>query len=161
MSGLVEDVLTERYGSPMIVTGLELTEYRWNDDREAFRCHLYKPPALHTADTGRFVVLRRVYGDALGASLLLGSLRLAMVAGPRVYGLYAIDELRAQPEVRQASIRDPEIEFFMDASNVWFYGMKGRELYCYDSETGELYGMGDFEEAFRELLDSWEQAAAS
>lgn len=160
MTSLIEDVLTERYGVPTIVPGAHVAEYRWNEHSEPLSCLLYKALTPSATAEGELNVLRPIYGDVLGGFLLLDSLKLAMLAGPAVYGLHAIDELRAQPEVRDASTLDPDIQFFMDAANVWFYGMKEGELYVYDSETAELTRLGPFDQAIRELLQQWEQATA-
>ncbi len=159
MSAGIESVLKDRYGDPTIAPGADFLEYRWNEHDEKLTCLLYKALATSSAGNVKLRALGPVYGDALGGFLLLDSLRLAMLAGPPVYGLYAIDELWAQPEVSDANRLNREIQFFMDAANVWFYGMKEGELYVYDSEAAELMRLGPFDLAIRELLEQWEQAA--
>lgn len=160
MIGIVEDVLTECYGHPRIVRGTRLLEYRWNEHSEASTCLLYKAIFPGSAsDGGELGGIGEIYGDVMGGFLLSDSLKLAMVAGPAVYGLYALDELRMQPEIKDANRLAPDVEFFMDAANVWFYGAKEGELYVYDSETSELTRLGPLGQAIRGLLQQWEQAA--
>jgi len=162
MTGLVEVVLAERYGAPTIVPGTEFLEYRWNEKSEPFHCVLYKTIADIRSWDAEPRVLEKIYGDALGGFLLLDSLKLAMLAGPPVYGLYGIDELRGQPEVLAAKRLDPDIEFFMDAANVWFYGIRDKgQLYVYDSETAELTELGPLGQAFRQLLQQWHEATST
>jgi len=156
MKGLVELVLKERYGAPTIVLGTQFLEYRWNEKSEPLGCVLFKTIAHTRRRDVESRMLEKVYGDALGGLLLLDSLKLAMLTGPSVYGLYGIDELRGQPEVMVANRLDPDVHFFMDAANVWFYGLKNEELHVYDSEMDELTRLGPFKEAFRQLLEQWD-----
>lgn len=158
MSGLVEEVLRERYGVPQVISGATLVEYRWREEREPRRCVLYKLAAATSVSETTPLFLQRVYGDFIGGSLLQGSMKLAVVAGPTIYGLYSLSRLRAQPEVRHARQLDPSIEFFMDAANVWYYGLKGDELYVYDAPNGELYARGPVGSALVALLQEWEEA---
>lgn len=158
MNGLVEEVLAERYGAPTIFADSQFLQYRWNEQIESLTCVLYKAARGSTHD-GSLGVFGQVYGDAMGGFLLNESLKLAMLACPPVYGLYSVAELRLQPEVRDANQLDHEIQFFMDAANVWFYGFKEGDLYVYDSEVSELTRLGSFSHALRGVLQQWEQAA--
>ncbi len=54
---------------------------------------------------------------------------------------------------------DEEIVFFMDASNVWFYGIKGHNLYAFDAETEELDKLGPARRAIDTLIAEWEDSA--
>ena len=128
MIGLVERVLRERYGEPSIVGRVTLVEYRWNEEYECRRCVLYKLATAQPELEAGPLSLRPVYGDAMGASLLQGSMRVAVVAGPTIYGLYSLSSLQAQPEVRDAERVDPSVEFFMEAAKVRFYGLQGHGL---------------------------------
>lgn len=74
----------------------------------------------------------------------------------KVYGLYRLPDLREQLEVRIALSLDPNIEFFMDAANEWYYGIKEGHLYSYEADTQELEDLGRFHEAMQELLESWQ-----
>jgi len=158
MSGLVEQVLKERYGEPLVVSGAMLVEHRWNEEREARRCELCRLAGARPASETTPLLLQPVYGDFIGGSLLQGSMKLAVVAGPTIYGLYSLSRLRAQPEVCDAGQLDPSIEFFMDAADVWYYGLKGDELYVYDAPNGELYARGPVGSALVTLLQEWEEA---
>jgi hypothetical protein len=102
MSGLVEQVLKERYGEPLVVSGAMLVEHRWNEEREARRCELYRLAGARPASETTPLLLQSVYGDFIGGSFLQGSMKLAVVAGPTIYGLYSLSRLRAQPEVCDA-----------------------------------------------------------
>jgi hypothetical protein len=157
MTGLVENVLIERYGNQTIIQTTQFIENHWNDKYESLRCLLFKAVVSANYSHSEQHVLEQVYGDVLGGFLLLDSLKLAMITGPTVYGLYTLDELYEQPEVRDAKVLDPDIQFFMDAANVWFYGIKQDKLYVYDSETSELTQLGPFKQAFVEILKRWEQ----
>jgi hypothetical protein len=158
MIGIIEQVLRERYGEPHVVPGTAVVEYRWNEERESLRCVLYKLAEASPGSDPQPLALRRMYGDAIGGSLLLGSLKLATIQCPSMYGLYLLRELHVQPEVGDAKRIDSAIEFFMDAGNVWFYGLKDDDLYVYDAGAGELDRLGSAKEALSALLDEWEQA---
>jgi hypothetical protein len=41
----------------------------------------------------------------------------------------------------------------MEASNVWFYGVKAGQLYVFDAETDELDRLGPVEPAIETLMD--------
>lgn len=61
-----------------------------------------------------------------------------------------------QPEVQHALTKDPGINFFMDAYNVWFYGIKGGDLYVFDAEYDELDSLGPIEPALEMVLIEFE-----
>jgi hypothetical protein len=103
----------------------------------------------------RFAALKEIYGDAFGGFLMGDSLRAALLSSKRVYALWNIDDLRMQPEVQHALAKDPGIDFFMDAYNVYFYGIKGGDLYVFDAEYDELDSLGPIEPAFERLLDEF------
>jgi hypothetical protein len=100
--------------------------------------------------------LHAIYGDAVGGSLLRGSLKVSMLEGRKVFGLYEIKELQANPRVRHANSLDPAVVFFMDASNVWYYGLKEGDLYAFDAEFEELDCLGNPNLQMTELLERWE-----
>jgi len=58
--------------------------------------------------------------------------------------------------VQSALLMDPAIDYFMEAANVWYYGLKGTELYVFDSEFDELDSLGPVEPALEEVIDRWE-----
>ena len=53
---------------------------------------------------------------------------------------------------------DRAIEFLMEAYNVYFYGIKGGELYVFDAETDELDSLGPIEPALETIMDEFEAA---
>ena len=161
MIGTIEKILRERYGDPVVVPMTSGAEYRWNQQNESWRCVLYKAADLLTSTTLVSGPLRRIYGDIVGGSLLLDSLKVATIRQTDIYGLYTLGDLSMQPEVADAKRIDSAIEFFMDASNVWFYGVKENELYVYDSGTCKLDTLGPIEEAVSQLLEEWEQTHSS
>jgi hypothetical protein len=74
-----------------------------------------------------------------------------------------IDDIRAggRGSGEQVSVLelDPELSFFMDASNVCFYGHKQGRLFVYDAPFDELDDIGPIESALEELIERWEAAA--
>jgi hypothetical protein len=160
MVGILEKLLRERYGQASIVASTPLVEYRWNEGADALRCTLYKLPDSPEEFGEDTAILRPVYGDAAGGFLLGAGLKVSMIRGPRVFGLYQWQELQVVPDVVHADQLDPAICFFMDSANVWFYGLKGDRLYVYDSETGELDSLGLVQPALATLLGEWEEAKA-
>ncbi len=153
MSGLLESLLRRRYGAPAVTERDGVLQLSWGDGVQAPSSVLYK------ASNGPVIAisheLQEVYGDCLGGSLLGGMLRVALVVGT-TFGLYGLNELQRQPEVQRARTIDSEVEFFMDASNVWFYGAKAGMLYVYDSETGELDRLGVIGVELERLLAEWQ-----
>lgn len=79
-----------------------------------------------------------------------------MLTGPEVFGLYKIDELCSQPEVKRANAYDSSLVFFMDSANVWYYAIKENSLYVFDSQTDEVDCIGDLA-SVETLLTEWEE----
>jgi hypothetical protein len=156
MTGLLTKALTRRYGEPKVVLNGLGSEYRWNDATDGLRCVLYNGLTWDAGLRNEYGLLELVYGTARGGTLLGGSLKAAIIRGQSVFGLYDITTLHHQPEVISANEKEPCIVFFMDASNVWYYGVKGKELYVYDSATGELDLLGPIESKLELLLEEWE-----
>ena len=160
MIGILEKLLTKRYGDPRVIAGAPYAEYRWRDDVARSSSILYKSFEWNNDLERRLGVLRDVYGDVVGGFVLGDSLKISTLRRPKVYGLYPIEELQQQPEVVLALRTDPAICFFMDSANVWFYGLKNGELLVYDSETEELDRLGPIEIELERLISEWEQAKA-
>jgi len=158
MIGLLERVLRDRYGEPAILVSGLFREFQWNTNCESRKCVLYKPnpPGIDVASP--LGDLGSIYGDAVGGFFLLNALKVAMLEGPNVFGLYKIDELQAHPAVRYANTLDPAIAFFMDASNEWYYGVNRGELYVLDSAFKELHLLGGAHSQLHRLLEQWEEA---
>jgi len=106
----------------------------------------------------RFASLQEIYGDVFGGFLIKNTLKAAILLPRNVYGLWNIEDLRVQPQVRHALARDPSIEFFMDAYMVYFYRVKAGQLYMFDAETDELDSLGPIEPALETIMDEFEDA---
>jgi hypothetical protein len=158
MTGIIEEVLFERYGRQIVSLTADFSMSTWNADTEAKRCIIYKPRDVGEVQDPPFPQLRELYGDALGASILGDSIIVAMLSGPEVFGLYHFHELQQQPEVLSALQQKRDICYFMECANVWFYGVRNRDLYVYDSETGELDCLGPIRREFALLIQQWEEA---
>jgi hypothetical protein len=156
--GHLEKMLVRRYGQPVSCVRDGMVTRRWNTghpDREAI---LYVGMKWSGIPGTRFASLREIYGDAFGGFLIGDTLRAALLTPRKVYALWNINDLRMQPEVQNALVRDPAIDFFMDAYNVYFYGLKRGQLYVFDAEMDELDSLGPIEPALETLMDQWEEA---
>ncbi len=159
MNGILESMLTRLYGKPKVIQSTPFIECRWNETDEPRRCVLYKPVVWDAELERRLGVLKPVYGDAVGGSILRGALRISMLRGPKVWGLYQIDELQTQ--LRDIPLIDhrPSIQFFMDSANVWYYGVRDALLYVYDTEEPEvLDALGLIEPELERLILQWESS---
>lgn len=160
MIGILEETLTRTFGEPRIFSSQALLEFRWNtSEEESCQSVLYKCLDQYHGSPNSLDHFSYLYGDALGGTMVGDSLKVAMLDGPEVFGLYSIDELQFQKEVRLASRLDGKIDFFMDASNMWFYGIKARELYVYDAETHELDMLGPIALALEQLILEWQESS--
>jgi hypothetical protein len=130
--------------------------YRWNIDVEPRRCTLYKRFSWDDDKRKKYGELHDIYGDARGGSVFRGTLKVALLEGPEIFGLYLIDELWDRPEVKHANRLDPDICFFMDSSNVWYFGVKQGELFVFDAPFEELDNLGTVERALDEVLREYE-----
>lgn len=156
-SGILERVLVRRYGQP------ELTH------KEGMRAKIWaggtasESVLFYSADwtkrpASKFRVHQPIYGECCGGALVDSSLRIAMPSGKKLFWLYKLHELVEQVEVERAMALDPELAFFMDASNVWYYGHKHGRLFEYDAPFAELNDIGPIEPALEELIARWEEA---
>ena len=158
MIGIIESVLIDRFGQPETTQSARGMEYRWDCGSRRRKCTLYGPNPWDDELQVAFGHLKTLYGNALGGLLLSDALKIALLRGPSRFGLYTIEELQCQPEVERAHRRDPDVQFFMDSANVWYYGLKGDVLLVYDSETDELDALGPVSSAFSEVLMQFERA---
>ena len=85
--------------------------------------------------------------------MIKNSLKAAILLPTSTFSVWNIDDLRSQPEIQYAIAMDPGVNYFMEASNVWFYGVKRGELWVFDGETDELDPLGPVEEALANLMD--------
>lgn len=159
MRGEIEEVLIHRYGKPDFLEAVPFAQCRWVGVDRAGASTLYKFMDWDTVSDDRLLTLRSLYGDAVGGSLVGDSLKIAMIRGPKVYGLYSIEALWSQEDVQRARDMDDGVVFFMDASNVWFYGIKDRDLYVFDAESGELDRLGPARQELSALIAEWEDAS--
>ena len=65
MTGLIEQILVERFGTPAIVERANLLEHRWNETTEPLRCLLFKPRACARTSKPELLDLELIYGDAV------------------------------------------------------------------------------------------------
>ncbi len=161
MSGLFYKILTRRYGVPKVISSRGYVTNQWNAENESNRCVLYLGMTWGGQSDEFKRTYKGLYGTAFGGYLLLNSLKIATLAGVDIYGLYTIEELQSRREIVQANTIDPDIHFFMDSSNVWFYGHKKGYLYVYDGETDELAQLGLIEAEIEKLIMQWEGAINS
>ncbi len=160
MTGILESLLTRLYGKPNVVHSKPFIEYRWNEADEPRHCTLYKPLQWDVELERRFGQVKVIYGDAVGASILCGGLNVSMLRGPRIFGLYPMEEFQRHPNVLRALDYEPGICFFMNTANVCYYGAKDGQLYVYDIEDPDRVDvLGDIESEFELLIREWEAAA--
>jgi hypothetical protein len=156
MTGIVEQVLVERFGP-----GAE------EGEREGFVVHRWLPKddpgtsRLFYSSTERLLVpvLEPVYGAAY-AGILAG--RALKLAAPGPYAPFGVPELRSYlnaPELGGLLAGTSNLIFFMDAANVYFYGMLNGEVVEYDAETAELDSLGSPDSAIPDIIDRWLSAA--
>lgn len=155
-TGVLEKVLTRRYGRPVVTTRRGLPARCWNPDEFDYATVLYIGMEWKGTAQLRLASLKEIYGDAFGGFLIKNTLKVANLLPQKVYGIWNIDDLRMQPEVQQALTKDPRIDFFMDAYNVYFYGIKQGQLYVFDAETDELDLLGPTEPALEKIMDELE-----
>jgi hypothetical protein len=159
-AGLLERILTCRYGEPTISTRHGLPARCWNLGDPDYSSALYTGMKWSGPLGTRYASLKDIYGDVFGGFLIINTLKVAMLSPHKVWGLWNIDEFRMQPEVRHALARNPNIDFFMDQDMVLFYGIKKEQLFVFDAETDELDSLGPVEPALETVLDELEAARA-
>jgi hypothetical protein len=154
--GLLEKIMTRRYGEPVLSTRHGLQARCWNlhtpDDSGA----LYVGMKWTEPWASRYASLKELYGDIFGGFLVKNTLKVAVLLPREVWGLWNIEELRVQPYVQYALEKDPDIDYFMDENGVLYFGIKGGQLYVFDIETDELDCLGPVEQALETLMDEQE-----
>jgi hypothetical protein len=155
-AGILERILTRRYGQPVHCIRNGMAARSWNSDDPQSEALLYVGMKWNGPLSARFSSLRAIYGDSAGGFLDGDSLRAALLWPRSVHALWYIDDLRAQPEVRQALLKDPGIDYFMDSNNVYFYGVKAGNLYVFDALNDELDPLGPIEQALETIMDELE-----
>lgn len=157
-TGILERVLTRRYGKPLISTSHDLPARCWKLDDQDFSAVLYVGMTWTEPWNSRFASLKGIYGDVFGGFLVKNNLKVAVLLPREVWGLRHIDELRIQPAVRRALTRDPAVNYFMDQDIVFFYGIKGGQLYILDTRTDEVDSLGPIEPALEAIMDEMDAA---
>ncbi len=156
--GILERVLVRRYGQSDLAYIQGIRAKVWAT-RSAGVSELYysadwtKPPASD------FRVHQSIYGECCGGTLLDDSLKVAMPSSEEHFGIYNLYALGERMEVQRAMELDPDLAFFMTASNVWYYGHKDGRLFEYDAPFDELNDLGPIESALDEVIARWEAAA--
>jgi hypothetical protein len=156
-TGLLERILTRRYGKPELCIRDGMAAKHWDTGFPNDEALLYagKWPGILAV---RFASLKEIYGDTYGGFLFGDSLRAANLLSREIYALWNMDEFRVQPEVQHALVLDPAVDYFMDSFNIYFYGIKRGQLYVYDAGTDEFDSLGPIEAALEERLDELETA---
>lgn len=152
-TGLLERMMIRRYGQPVSCIRDGMAAKCWNAGDPDNEVVLYVGMKWQGRLGLRFASLCDIYGDSFGGILIKNILKAAILAPRQLFAVWNIDELRTQPAVQHAIARDPAIDFFMDAYNVYFYGIKKGQLYVFDAETDELDSLGPIEQAFETLFD--------
>jgi hypothetical protein len=157
-TGLLERILVRRYGPsvPCIRDGMPAK--CWRIFQPYDESVLYSGMKWRGILGARFSSLREIYGDAFGGILIKNCLKAAVLLPREFFAVWNIDELRSRPAVLRALARDPGIDFFMDADNVYFYGVKAGKLFVFDAETDELDSLGPIEQALETIMDEFEAA---
>jgi len=159
-TGLLERILIRRYGRAVRRRKEGMEAQCWNQETPDEKSVLYMGMNWNSRLGRRFASLRDIYGNSFGGFLVGDSIKVAMLLPRKIWGLRRVDELQFLLPIRKALETDPEVEFFMDASNVWYYGHKAGELWVFDSETDELDSLGPVEPALDRLIEQWEAAGA-
>lgn len=154
--GIIEQTLDRLYGARIIASGDWGPETWWLPEKPRLRSKLFCPLEWDDHLRASFGGLEPIYGNCRGGFLLGSWFKIATLAGPDIYGLYPIRELQSIPPIRAALAREPGICYFMDAANVWYYGVRDGELWCYDTDPDEFYSFGPMAEGFEQLLRMYE-----
>jgi hypothetical protein len=154
-TGLLEKVLTCRYGAPECEPNNGMIAKYWRRG-DAHASILYFDSNSEKHAQAEVTVHSVLYGDCCGGKLIGGALKIATLRDCNVWDLYNLCELSRQPEVLRARTLLVDVEYFMDAANVWFYGHRNGHLYVYDSAADEVYELGTLEHALSIILDEWE-----
>jgi len=158
--GLLERVLTRRYGEPVVSARHGLPARCWNLDDPDYSSALYVGMKWVEPWKSRFASLQGIYGDVFGGFLIKNTLKAAVLRSGQIYGIWNIEDFLVQPQVQRAHSKDPDIDFFMDAYMVYFYGVKAGELHIFDAETDELDSLGPIEPALETIMDEFEESRA-
>ena len=158
--GILERVLVRRYGQPDETYKEGMRAKIWGAGTASVSV-LYYSTDWTRSPASNFRVHQQIYGACCGGTLVDDSLKVAMPSSTKLFGVYQLHELNERMEVKHAMALDPELAFFMDASNVCYYGHKYGRLFVYDTTFDELYERGPIESELEEVMAEWEAAAPS
>jgi hypothetical protein len=161
MVGIIEQLLEARLGSPTIHRSAGGDELIWTHEQRELKCGLYKGLRWNKVLRQNLGILEPIYGDTRAGSLFDGRLKLSAIDGLKVFGIYPFETLQQHRAVQEANNRDPDICFFMDSANVWFYGVKDSNLFVFDAATDELDCLGPIAEQLDEVIAQWADTTAS
>src|SRR2546427_11362703 len=100
MAGILEAILTRRYGKPETAVRHTFQTRVWNSRSERDSCELYWGMEWDHGSLQKCQADRKVNGDAFGGSLVGASLKVATLAGAHVYETYQIEESQSHKNVR-------------------------------------------------------------
>jgi hypothetical protein len=156
-TGIIEKILYRRYGQPTPSIENPFIKFTWNTDNPDDECILYMH--MKSRQKGRpHPSIKEIYGDAIGGFLIGDSLKIASLSTEKIWGLPHIDKLRTLQVIEHSAVMDPQVDYFMDAANVWYYGVKRGDLYVFDTTFDELDSLGPIEAALETLMDEWESS---
>jgi hypothetical protein len=158
MTGIVEQALSERFGPGTEEDQREnLAICRWlpKDDPRTNRLFYSSTKSLFIP------ALVPIYGRAHAGILAGRALKLSALGPPVPFGVPELESYLHAPELAEVLSETSGITFFMDAANVYFYGMLNGEVIEYDAETAESDSLGPPDRAVPDIMDRWLNAAIS
>jgi hypothetical protein len=158
--GILERVLVRLYGQPDETYIQGMRAKIWGGPKASLS-ELYYSADWTRPPASDFRVHQQIYGACCGGTLVDDSLKVAMPSSKKLFGIYNLHELGERMEVKRAMELDPDLAFFMAASNVWYYGHKCGRLFVYDAPFDELDDLGPIESALEEVIERWEAAKPS
>jgi hypothetical protein len=158
--GILERVLVRRYGQPELKYEDGMQKKIWREGT-AFFSDLYYSTDWTRPPASDFRMHQPIYGASSGGTLVGDSLKVATPWSKKVYGIYNLHTFGERMEVQRAMELDPELAFFMAASNVQYYGHKCGRLFVYDAAFDELDDLGPIESALEEIIANWDAVTTS
>ncbi len=104
--GLLEQVLTRRYGQPVTSIRDGMGARLWNTEHPDDEAVLYIGMKWLRPSETRFSPLREIYGDSCGGYLIKNTLKAAILLPQKIYGIWNIDDLGMRPEIQCAIAMD-------------------------------------------------------
>jgi hypothetical protein len=156
MTGIVEWYLSDRLGPWVEEAGPNgLIVRRWRAKEDPMTSRLF----YGSAEGAVAPALRPVYGSAHAGIIAGRALKLAAFGPPVPFGVPEAGGYHQAPELAGVLAARDDLVFFMDAANVYFYGISDDTVVEYDAETGELDNSGPPETAVPAIIGSWLESA--